>query len=110
LYKEFFATLEKNLNVLDELHENQGFGLHTIEPAETGTRYDYSICNDSEAEFYDEKAKEYQNKLKGRQGYLKSLKKGEKAAFVNPETGEVQVSDILPPVKRSNSKYKITLR
>ena len=77
-----------------------------IELAETGTKYDYSNCNDEEyirllAEL--EKAKEM---VKSRENFLKGVpSKGFEVTDTN--TGEIVT--IYPPVKTSTSSFKVTI-
>lgn len=77
-----------------------------IELAETGTKYDYSGCNDTEyiKLLSDlEKAKEA---VKDRETFLKGVPtKG--FAVTDEDTGDI--TTIYPPVKTSTSSFKVTL-
>lgn len=75
-----------------------------FENAETGTKYNYSICNDQSLLLLEIDAKAAAEKLKERQEFLKKL----------PVEGvEIRQEDelvrIYPPSKSSTSSYKITL-
>jgi hypothetical protein len=77
-----------------------------VELAETGTKYDYSNCND--AEYFSlladlEKAKEM---VKVRESFLKGVpSKG----FEVTDTTTGEIVTIYPPVKTSTSSFKVTL-
>lgn len=77
-----------------------------VELAETGTKYDYSNCNDAEylsllADL--EKAKEM---VKVRESFLKGVpSKG----FEVTDTTTGEIVTIYPPVKTSTSSFKVTL-
>lgn len=73
-----------------------------IELAETGVKYDYSGCNLEEWKTLDNQIKLLASKKKGIEDYLKSLKE----QTINETTGEL----INPPVKTSQSSFKITLK
>lgn len=78
----------------------------TIEKAELGTKYDYSTCGDIEWERLDAEVKGLIEKRGIREDFLKSLKGP--LTLVNEETG--QVYRILPPVKKSTTGLKVTIR
>lgn len=72
---------------------------------ETGTRYDYSVCGDSEIVQLQEEANKLAEKIKARQKFLQSL----------PPSGvEVLQGDELvtlyPPVKTSTTSVTVTLK
>jgi len=77
-----------------------------IELAETGTKYDYSQCNDSELIDMYAQLELLKNKVKERENMLKTLPlSGIDIAMQT--TGEIV--RVYPPAKTSTSSYKITL-
>jgi len=75
-----------------------------IELAETGTKYDYSGCNDSALIEVESKLVEIESLISDRKAWLKTI----------PAEGmEVVIGDeivrVYPPTKTSTSSYKITL-
>jgi hypothetical protein len=77
-----------------------------IELAETGTKYDYSKCEDLILQRLEQKAESAANELKERQDFLKTVPvKG--VSIIDEETGETFT--VFPPSKTSNSSYKVTL-
>jgi len=75
-----------------------------IELAETGTKYDYSGCNDSALIEVESKLVEIETLISDRKAWLKTI----------PAEGmEVVIGDeivrVYPPTKTSTSSYKITL-
>lgn len=76
-----------------------------IELAETGSKYDYSKCNDT---VYNDLITEQtilDGKVKDRETFLKAIK--DKLTIVNEDSGEI--TEIYPPVKSSTSSIKVTL-
>jgi hypothetical protein len=94
--------------VLDELEKDKEkkeyFG-YRVEPAEVGTTWDYSRCNDKVYIALEAKMAKLKDEMKDREAFLKSIKSSE--TLVDEETGEVV--RIYPPVKRSTSSAKFTL-
>lgn len=70
---------------------------------ETGTKYDYSNCNDSEWNELNQQLNEIKEKMKPREAFLKSLQK--KTIITIEETGET--FEVFPPLKTSTSSYEI---
>lgn len=77
-----------------------------IEAAETGTKYDFSVCGDAEHDHMESQINGLEDMLKKRKEFLKTVPP-EGLTVVNTFTGEVET--IYPPVKTSTSSYKITL-
>lgn len=73
---------------------------------EAGTKYDYSGCGDKVYEQYDLTIKQNKEAMKGRENFLKSLKKTE--TLVDEDTGEVYT--IHPPVKKSSTIVQVTIK
>lgn len=72
---------------------------------ETGTRYDYSGCNDTELVELEEKAQHWQDKLKERQKFLQNLP----ASGLEILQGDELVT-VYPPVKTSTTSVTVTLK
>ena len=71
----------------------------------TGTRYDFSGCNDDELTRLQMKAEIASEQLKTRQDFLKAVPSGGIDSF-SQETGET--FKIYPPVKISEDGFSIT--
>lgn len=71
----------------------------------TGTRFDYSGCNDDELTRLQTKAEIASDALKTRQEFLKAVPAGGIDSF-DPQTGET--FKIYPPVKISEDGYSIS--
>ena len=74
-----------------------------FEKAETGVKYDYSICGSTVWEKLSQELEQISLKLKEQEKFLKALGDNE---VPDPETGEI----LHPPAKTSNSYVKITLK
>lgn len=95
--------------IRDEISKNNG-KLTTargvkFEIAETGTKYDFSQCNDPELVEYEEKLNDYKEKVKLRQDFLKTVP----AKGLDIITADGEPVKVYPPSKSSNSSYKVTL-
>lgn len=77
-----------------------------LELAETGSKYDYSMCNDPELEVKMQALETAQNDVKERQDFLKNLP----LSGVDIVTSDGEVLKIYPPSKTSVSSYKVSLR
>lgn len=77
-----------------------------FELAETGTKYDYSQCNDPELAELDAELESLKEKIKAKQDFLKTVPaKG--LDILNEESGEV--TKVYPPSKSSTSSFKVSL-
>lgn len=76
-----------------------------FELAETGTKYDYSKCNDSILESMIEDSILLAEKIKERQEFLKKAP----AAGIEIHVGDGDLVTMYPPSKSSTSSYKTTL-
>lgn len=72
---------------------------------ETGTRYDYSGCNDAELRELEIQAQHWQDKLKERQKFLQNLP----ASGIEVLQGDELVT-VYPPVKTSTTSLTVTLK
>jgi hypothetical protein len=72
---------------------------------ETGTRYDYSGCNDAELRELEMQAQHWQDKLKERQKFLQNLP----ASGLEVLQGDELVT-VYPPVKTSTTSVTVTLK
>lgn len=75
-----------------------------LEKAETGVKYDYSVCNSSALNDLYSQQVTISEKIKAQETFLKSLLNTDNEVF-DPQTGE----RLFPPVKSSTSFVKITL-
>lgn len=77
-----------------------------IEKAELGTKYDYSVCHDPVVEQLECTLESVKQQLTDRQKFLQAIK--DPLIVVNDETGEVNT--INPPLKKSTSGLKVSIR
>lgn len=124
---KFFAALDKTINgdsaskieadkeficyLRDQLaaYGKDGFTTERgvkVTLAETGTTYDFSVCNDPELADLEAKSKEIADKVKQRKEFLKTLPE-EGMSILNEATGEVVT--VYRPAKSSKSSFKVSL-
>lgn len=77
-----------------------------IELAELGTKYDYSGCQYPPLQRIQSSIQAYGEQAKAAEAWLKSIKG--KTEYIDPQTGEV--CEVYPPIKRSTTGIKITLK
>lgn len=77
-----------------------------IEKSEVGTNYLYRQSGDQEWERLDAELETLKRRKSEREKFLRSLDKP--LTVINPETGEVET--ISPPIKRSKSGVKVSLK
>lgn len=83
--------------------DQRTFGDCTLEECEAGTRYDFSVCNDSElTKMYDMK-KSLEADIKDREKMLKGLPA---SGLADPDTGEL----LMPPAKSSKTTIRTTFQ
>lgn len=112
--ENFIKQLKDNDNfksyIRDEIAKHPGGFVSTsgakIELAETGVEYDFSNCNDAILIDLEEKALYEKIKVDTRKKFLKNVPLAG-LEIVDKESGEV--TTIYPPVKTSQSSYKVTL-
>ena|ERR1051325_9310082 len=76
-----------------------------FELAETGSSYDFSMCNDPELVSLERLSKEVADKLKTRKEFLKTVSpKG-----LEIHSGDGELVTVYPPAKSSKSSYKVSL-
>ena len=78
-----------------------------VSKAETGTKYDYSVSNDT---YYNDLAankKRIDTEMKEREKLIKAAP-ATGLEIVNPDTGEVE--KIFPPIKSSSTFIKVSLK
>jgi hypothetical protein len=104
--------------VRDEITKNADDGKtlvsksgNTFELAETGTKYDYSVCGDPIWNRLTSEVETLKEKLKEREVYLKTIKKVTPVGNVlDNDTSELHENvELYPPVKTSTSSFKQTL-
>lgn len=97
-------------NILKEADQYPGtefeYAGNKITKAEHGAKYDYSNCGDPVYEKLLGESTLANDRLKGREIFLKSLK--EPLTVVDEDSGEV--SKINPPTKKSTSGLNVTIR
>lgn len=78
-----------------------------MEIKETGVKYDYSKCGDSNWQLLEDQISELKDKQKAVEAHLKVLP-AEGIEVVNADTGEV--IKMFPPVKTSTTSISVTLK
>jgi hypothetical protein len=76
-----------------------------IEKSETGVKYDFTKCYDSEWQLAAQQEQEFAEQRKEREAFLKTLK-----APLNMVTEDGEAITIYPPEKSSTSFIKVTLK
>jgi hypothetical protein len=108
--KEIEADDRLEEYVLEELNKSQGKVTlpsgTKIERIEAGTKYVFTNCNDSELNRLEWAAEVAAKAVKERKEFLKKVP-ASGLVVTNPETGETE--HIYPPVKVSETTYKVTL-
>ncbi len=106
--KEVKANDKFKNYVRDELEKEKKFVSASgakIELAETGTKYDFSKCNDPFLELFYSELEEAEKHIKFRESFLKTLPiEGQDII-----TKDGELIKIYPPSKSSTSSYKVTL-
>lgn len=115
ILKAFAKASER---ILNEVRENyvreadkypeksfEAFGAK-LEKGEVGTSYDYSVCNDPIYNRLWEVSFEANGQLKERETFLRALK--QPMTIVDEATGETV--KVIPPLKKSTSSVKVTIR
>jgi len=72
----------------------------------TRTEYDFSVCGDPEWELYDSQSKNYIDRRKKREDFLKQVK--EPISILNESTGEIET--ISPPQKKQSMGLKVSIK
>lgn len=103
-YKDNADVRDITLAELAKYGKNQRqFGDCTLEECESGTRYDFSMCGDSELmKMYDMK-KALEADIKEREKVLKNIPA---SGLADPNTGEL----LMPPAKSSKTTIRITFK
>jgi hypothetical protein len=86
----------------DKYHEKSFEYIGAKFQKRNNTKYDFSVCEDSELIQLEQQEKLVKTNLKARQDFLKGLKEN----YINQETGEV----IKPPAKTTSEILAITLK
>jgi hypothetical protein len=73
--------------------------------SEMGVKYDYESCNDIELIILKENVERTTEMLKSREKWLRSLTKPE-----NIVDGNGEIVTITPPIKRSTTTLKVTMK
>lgn len=102
-FKEDERVRDITLRELGKYGKKHAFGDCTLEEAEAGTRYDYSICGDSRLEELYKMRQSLDDEIKQRETFLKSVPL---SGVALPDTGEV----VYPPAKTSKTIIKTTFK
>jgi hypothetical protein len=103
---EYFTLLDKNLRpyLYEKQFEKQSLYGIKIEPAQLGTKYDYSICQDHILDDLNAKLEEAKKAVTDRQNFLKAVNVS--ANLVDDDTGEIY--KVYAPNKTATSGYKLS--
>lgn len=99
--KDNIDVRDITLRELAKYGKKHAFGDCTLEEAEAGVKYDYSICGDSELSELESARFEIEAKIKARQAFLKHIPI---SGIADPNTGEV----VYPPARSSKTIIKTT--
>lgn len=102
-FKDDIRVKAITLEELEKYGKKKTFGDCTLEQAEGGVKYDYSLCNDTELAELEALKAEVEAKIKERQTTLKALPL---SGLADPTTGEM----IYPPAKSSKTIIKTTFK
>ena len=91
------------LRELSKYGKRQSFGDCTLEEAEAGVKYDYSVCEDSILNDLEAQKAAIDLQIKARQTMLKHIPI---SGMASPETGEL----VFPPAKSSKTVIKTTFK
>lgn len=102
------AEIQENLNGEKSITTSKGtkFSL-----AETGTKYDFTVCADPQWGYYNKEIDRLDKLKKKRETFLKTINEAYPAGNVLvSETGELHENvELFPPIKVSNSSFKMEL-
>ncbi len=101
---------EINSEIMNEADKYSGnefeFSGNKITKTEHGTKYDFSKCNDTAWEMYDQKRASAIESMKDREAFLKALKSP--MNVLDELTGEVIILN--PPTKKSTSGLNVSIK
>jgi flagellar motility protein MotE (MotC chaperone) len=103
--KEFINAVRDELSKYEKGKHTTARGVR-FELAETGTNYDFSVCQDPILDLLEIELEEKKQAVAERKEFLKTIRK-EGESILDQRTGEVNT--VFPPKKNSKSSYKITL-
>lgn len=98
--------MENAVTLIDRYNGKFELAGNLIERAETGTKYNFEVCNDSVWEQRKSISESAQRQLKEREDFLKSLK--EPIQILVEETGEL--ATVRPPLRTSTTGVKVSIR
>jgi hypothetical protein len=103
---EYFTLLDKNLRpyLYEKQLEKQSLYSMKVEPAQLGTKYDYSVCQDHILDELNAKLEEAKKAVTDRQNFLKAINVS--ANLVDDDTGEIY--KVYAPNKTATSGYKLS--
>lgn len=103
LYKDNAGVRDITLRELSKYGKSHQFGDCRLEEAESGVKYDYSMCGDSKLADMYATMEALKADIKEREEMLKRLPR---AGMADPDTGEI----LFPPVKSSKTIIKTTFK
>lgn len=98
---------ESLLNEVSKFGKTHDVNFGKMQIKEAGTKYDYSVCNDSEIDDLLNQKSFLDEKIKDRQKFLQTLP-SEGLTSINEETGEAVT--LYPPAKSSETIVSLTLK
>ena len=103
LFKENTYVRDITLRELAKYGKSHQFGDCRLEEAESGVKYDYSMCGDSKLRDMYETLEALKVDIKEREMMLRSMRA---SGLADPETGEV----LFPPARSSKTIIKTTFK
>lgn len=103
LFKENAEVRDVTLRELSKYGKSHQFGDCRLEEAESGVRYDYSLCGDSRLSDMYKTLEALKADIKEREELLKKLPR---TGMADPDTGEV----LFPPARSSKTTIKTTFK
>lgn len=103
LYKENADVRDITLRELSKYGKSHQFGDCRLEEAESGVKYDYSMCGDSKLADMYATMEALKTDIKEREDMLKRLPR---TGMADPDSGEI----LFPPVKSSKTIIKTTFK
>ena len=103
LFKENADVRDITLRELSKYGKSHQFGDCRLEEAESGVKYDYSMCGDSRLNDMYKTLEALKADIKEREELLKKLPR---SGMADPETGEM----IYPPARSSKTIIKTTFK
>lgn len=104
MYRADDRIRDVTLAELAKYGKKQSFGDITLEEAEVGVKYDFTVCTDSKLDALYAERKELEELIKLREAMLKAIPEGQTIA--DTETGEI----LHRPARTSKTQIKTSFR